>query len=135
VYPGEIIEGRKEPFEGKPFDIDAAIRIGSEMIIFECKSKERPLDFEIGNPETLEVRREKFQEALDQVYGVESKIRAQPAGRNYEFSYAKKFTRIVVSPFVEWIWDRSEELWLPDGSPRIMSVHEATKYVEGRLSA
>ena len=94
-------------------------------MFFECVSIGRPLDYEIGRPRTMAVRRERLSEKLSQAKSLHQFISDNPSGRNYEFSSAKEFVWAVVSPFVEWIWDWGPELWLGSSIPRILSPDDA----------
>ena len=120
AFVGEIVAK-----DGSKREIDASVRIGDELVLLECRSIERPLDFEIGRPRTLQRRQEFLQEKVNQVMTLEDFIRLQPIGRNYDFSWARRLEAFVVSPFVEWIWDYSSRLWYDDRTPRILQADEA----------
>jgi hypothetical protein len=111
--------------DGSKREIDASVRIGDGLILLECRSIERPLDFEIGRPRTLQRRQEVLDEKVYQVLTLRDFIRSQPVGRNYDFSWARTLEAFVVSPFVEWIWDCSPRLWRDDKTPRILQTDEA----------
>jgi hypothetical protein len=52
------------------------------------------------------------------------------AGSNFDFQHYSNRIHIVVSPFVEWIWDKTDRLWLDVATPRILSAQEAFDYLE-----
>ena len=85
---------------------------------------ERPLDYEIGRPRTMAKRKDRFQGKLDQAKSMRSFIESNPSGTNYDFSNVCCIEYAVVSPFVEWIWSRDNELWIEVDLPRILSPEE-----------
>ena len=121
----DVQSGRLVANDGLERELDAGVIIGDEMYIFECVSIERPLDYEIGRPRTMAVRQDRLSQKVDQAKSLHAFVSQNPIGRNYDFSAAKNFTWVVVSPFVEWIWDLRPELWLDSNTPRILSPDEA----------
>jgi len=115
---------------GEKREIDASVRIGDELIVFECRSIERPLDYEIGRPNTLSTRQRLLDEKVDQVLSLVRLIEEEPTGRNYDFVWASNVTAVVVSPFIEWIWDNSSRLWLDKDVPRIMQADEVIRWLK-----
>jgi hypothetical protein len=112
-------------------EIDASVRLGSEhLVLFECRSMERPLDFEVGRPRTFAERQRQLTAKVAQVLSLRDFVRENPKGRNYDFSWAKTITPFVVSPFVEWIWERTELLWHDSNTPRILQADEAIRFLE-----
>lgn len=114
---------------GSERELDAGVIVGERMYLFECVSIERPLDYEIGRPKTLAVRRERLSDKLDQAKSLQAFVFENPTGRNYDFSGAKEFVWAVVSPFVEWIWEFGSDLWLEPGIPRILSPDEVFSHL------
>jgi hypothetical protein len=49
-------------------------------------------------------------------------------GRN-TLSRAKTVQTFVVSPFIEWSWERGDRLWHDASTPRILQADEATRYL------
>ena len=121
---GEIVAN-----SGKMREIDASVRIGDQLVLFECRSIERPLDFELGSPKTLATRCEFLDEKIEQAITLREFILAHPTGRNYDFGWAKTVSTFVVSPFVEWVWERSDHLWHDKSVPRILQADEAISYL------
>jgi hypothetical protein len=109
---------------GEVPELDAGVRIGNKLIVMECVSVERPLDYEIANPKTIEYRQQRLDEKVTQALSLAEFIRSNPTGRNYAFNDVEEVEAYVVSPFYEWIWDRSGRLWEGSG-PRIMAAQEA----------
>ena len=89
------------------------------MYLFECVSIERPMDYEIGNPKTFETRKDQLEKKIDQALSLAEFLRQNPSGANYDYSRVRQFEALVVSPFVEWLWDKSERLWVSDSLPRV----------------
>jgi hypothetical protein len=56
----DVISGQLRPVAGDPRELDAGVQKGNRLILFECVSIERPLDYEIGNPETIKRRIERL---------------------------------------------------------------------------
>ena len=117
---------------GNMREIDASVRLGSDLVLFECRSSERPLDFEIGRPKTLKERCRILEEKVTQVLSLRDFVTAHPVGRNYDFSWARNVSAFVVSPFVEWTWSRSERLWHDRLTPRILQADEALEMLRKR---
>jgi hypothetical protein len=114
---------------GEVRQLDAGVRVGKKLILMECVSVERPLDYEIGNPRTLAYRQQRLDEKITQALSLAEFIKSNPMGRNYAFNDIEEIVPFVVSPFYEWIWERSNRLW--EGPiPRIISAQEALDYVQ-----
>jgi hypothetical protein len=119
VSSGDLFSANDEQRE-----LDAGVSIGSDLILFECVSIERPLDYEIGNPATLSNRRDRLDAKISQVLSLVEFLEKNPVGKNFSFASTTHIEGYVVSPFHEWIWDTTDRLWV-NGLPRILSVSEA----------
>jgi hypothetical protein len=126
----DVKSGRLLSIDGTSKELDAGVIVGEELFAFECVSVERPLDYEIGRPGTFEHRRDRLDEKVEQVLALSEFLQANRRGTNYDFTDVQRIVPLVVSPFVEWLWDRSARLWLSDGTPRILSANEALEVVE-----
>jgi hypothetical protein len=126
----EVQRGRLSSVDGASRELDAGVIIGDDLFVFGCVSAERPLDYEIGSPATIARRCERLDSKVTQVLELAEFLEANPRGTNYDFGGVRRFTPLVVSPFVEWIWARSARLWSPDGTPRILSADEALDLME-----
>jgi hypothetical protein len=115
---------------GEHREIDASVRIEDCLILFECVSIERPLDYEIGRIKTLAGRQKRLEKKVEQALTLREFVVRYPVGRNYDFGWATKVSTFVVSPFIEWIWDRSERLWHNRTTPRILQADEAITYLQ-----
>jgi hypothetical protein len=125
-----VWSGRLRSTVGGLKEMDAGVIVGRILYAFECVSVERPLDYEIGNPVTLANRRERLDGKVSQVLELAEFLETNPRGMNYDFTDIQKIVPLVVSPFEEWLWDRSVRLWLSDGTPRILSATEALDMLE-----
>ena len=109
--------------------IDASARVGGCLILFECRSIERPLDYEIGRLQTLARRQELLEQKVEQALTLREFVLKFPVGRNYDFVWATMVSVFVVSPFIEWIWEHSDRLWHNPTMPRILQADEAITYL------
>jgi hypothetical protein len=125
-HAGEIYSA-----DGKEREIDASIRIGTCLYLFECFASERPLDFEIGKGRTIANRSAALSEKVNQAITLRDFIVEYPKGMNYEFQWATTIETFVVSPFVEWIWSRDGDLWSGE-VPRILSASEVFALLKRR---
>ncbi len=126
--------GALEAHDGQRRELDASVRLGSRLYLFECVSIEMPLDFEIGRIATIEHRTAELKAKLRQVLTLKDFVLDKPHGRNYDFRWAEDLRVFVVSPFIEWIWSRSTCLW--DGPrPRVISAEEALEYLHTDAAA
>jgi hypothetical protein len=122
--------GEIENSRGERREIDASVRIGDDLVLLECKSMERPLDIEIGKPQSLARREAELNAKIDQALSLAEFIVKDPKGKNYDFTWAKRVASFVVSPFIEWIWDTTPRLWYTRGVSRILSADEAISYLK-----
>lgn len=129
-----VFSGKLVAHDGSERELDAGVCIGDQMYIFECVSIERPLDYEIGKPRTMAVRKDRLAQKIEQAASFKEFIVRNPSGRNYDLSSSKDFVWTVVSPFVEWIWDKSSAMWLDQKYPRILSPEEAFSLLARRDS-
>jgi hypothetical protein len=124
--------GEVRAADGSAREIDASARVGDCLFLFECRTIERPLDFEIGRISTLTRRQQFLDQKIDQALSLREFVLKNPVGRNYDFRWAKSVEVFVVSPFVEWIWDLGERLWRDATTPRILQADEAIAYLHER---
>jgi hypothetical protein len=84
---------------------------------------------EIGRLQTLARRQELLEQKVEQALTLREFVLEFPVGRNYDFAWASTVSAFVVSPFVEWIWERSDRLWHNPTMPRILQADEAITYL------
>lgn len=111
--------------DGSSKEIDISFIYKGYLFIGELKCHNRPLNFDIGNRKYLERRQEKFERALNQVNEKAKWLKGYYNASNYTIpKEVHSVVPFVISPFVEYIWDMTEELWLTYEIPRICSVKE-----------
>lgn len=110
--------------DGSRRELDCSARVANKLYIFECRAMERPLDYDLAKPSVLIQRKQDLEAKAQQVTSLEKKIRENPKGKNYDFSWAKEIHSFVVSPFVEFSFDNND-LYFSDESERIISFSEA----------
>jgi hypothetical protein len=141
--------GEIEAPDGTKREVDAGVRIGSTLVLMECRAIERPLDYEVGKPNVFAVRQANLLEKLEQVESLRAFLEVHPKGTNYDLGWCRHITHFVVGPFDEFVWSREERFW-NDGLKRILSAdamlawletmrrdHETTEQIagEGRIDS
>jgi len=123
LLPNRVLRNK----DGLERETDAAIRVGTTLILCDCRTIERPLDYEIGSPRTINRRNQLLNDKLTKIISIRDFVATNRVGRNYDFSWAKTIYSIGVSPFVEWVWSDVSELWLDTSKdlPLLLSVDEA----------
>lgn len=112
-------------------EIDAGVRLNNKLYLFECKCFERPLNFDIGELNTIKYRVEELDKKLTQADTLIDFITNNIKGDNYDFSWATDISSYVVSSYTEWIWSKEKRLWSKDPTiPRIVSVYEVLKLLK-----
>lgn len=126
-----VLKSKEICADGKKREVDVAVRLGEELFLFECMASERPLDFNIGKPKTINYRSDAFSKKLVQADTLKAFVEENKVGDNYDFSWASEIHSSVVSPYTEWVWGREESLWTYCGKfPRIMSVNDAINFLK-----
>lgn len=106
-------------------EIDSSFRINKYLFILECKSINVSFGFDKGDKKSLEYRKTNLETALK---AVENK--AEFIATNYRDLYpalprgVHYIVPLVVSPFPEYIWEKSEYLFLEQRLPRILTLNE-----------
>ncbi|CAK6611873.1 TPA: hypothetical protein ACHWKL_001075 [Providencia stuartii] len=112
-------------------EVDVGVRLNNKLYLFECKCFERPLNFDIGDPDTIKYRVEELDKKLAQADTLVDFITNNIKGDNYDFSWATDISSYVVSSYTEWIWSKEKRLWSKNPTiPRIVSVYEALKLLK-----
>jgi hypothetical protein len=124
VHSGELVWG-----DGRKREVDAAIRLGDHLVLVECFSHERPLDFELSRPGVFEVRQRRLAEKTEQARSLYEAILNEPTGRNFDFSWASSVDWRLVSPFVEFAWSLEMHQFDEEGVARILQVEELLDYL------
>lgn len=126
-----VIQSKKIQCGEQEREVDVGVRIGTHLYLLECKASERPLDFAIGNPKTIDSRIRDFTAKTSQATTLAEFVISNSKGDNYDFSWADEVVGIVVSPYVEWIWSKEDHFWLQSdpGTPRVLSANEAIAFL------
>ena len=110
--------------DGSNAEADAVFYKDGRLVVADCFSMWRPLDFEISRPKTMAYRRRELEAKVRYALARSTKLAANPRGRNFDFASASEVLTIIVTPKVEWLWDESDLLWVAPGIPRIMQANE-----------
>jgi hypothetical protein len=107
-------------------EADLVVRINNTLILCDCRSIERPLDWVIGKPSTIDHRNSLINKKVHQVLSLRSFVDENPVGRNYDYSWADEVYSIGVLPDIEWIPSGENEYWIEkdEDLPVLMSVQE-----------
>lgn len=124
VHSGELVWGN-----GRKREVDAAIRLGDRLVLVECFSFERPLDFELAKPGVFEERQRRLAEKIEQAHSLCEEIVNESTGGNFDFSWASSVDWRLVSPFVEFAWTLDLKQFDEDGVARILQVEELLGYL------
>jgi hypothetical protein len=124
VHSGELVWG-----DGRKREVDAAIRLGDRLVLVECFSHERPLDFELSRPGVFEGRQRRLADKTEQARSLYEAILNGPTGRNFDFSWASSVDWRLASPFVEFAWSLEMHQFDEEGVARILQVGELLDYL------
>lgn len=112
-------------FDNTSKQIDAAYRVGSHLILVECKAVSRSIGYDKGDPNAiLYRRREVVDRALREADAKAKWLLKHPKGTNYNISDIKDILPVAVSPFVEFIPSRRFHYWVNDKTPRVLTPDE-----------
>lgn len=111
-------------------ECDAPVKINETLYLIECKSTQKALNTDAAPPEAVKYRIEEFEKKLKQVRELGEYLQKNSKNSRYDVSWAKNVVTVVVSPFIEWIWDVRPDLWLEAGVPAVLSADEAIDYLE-----
>ncbi|MBE7432608.1 MAG: hypothetical protein HS100_01700 [Anaerolineales bacterium] len=81
--------------------IDASFKVGSRLVIVECKAINKSVAFDKGDPSSIQFRNNKFTDALNEVDEKAQWLANNPLGTNYDIRNFSEILPIVISPFVE----------------------------------
>lgn len=110
---------------GSSRQIDFAAKVGSYLVIAECKAVGRSIAYDRGEPKAIKYRQTNVVEkALAEADEKAKWLAKHPIGTNYDISQYKGIVPVAVSPFVEWIPSLERHFWLQDGIPRVMTPQE-----------
>ena len=100
------------------------------LLIVECKAINRSIAFDRGTKEALKFRKEKYNEAIEQVDEKAEWLIKNKKGTNFDISIYKKIIPVVITPFKEYIRTDERKYWLSDEIPRILTPFELIEMIE-----
>jgi len=124
VFAGEV-----EFADGTKREIDAAVRIGDRLVLIECFSFEKPVDYELAKPGIFEARIERIAEKIEQAHSLATKLAVHPTGKNFDFSWAKALDWRLAVPSVEFAWEINADHFDADGVPRVLQLSELRRFL------
>lgn len=111
--------------DGSSKEIDLSFILGNYLFIGELKCNTMSLAYINGDLKSLEHRKDKMLKAIKQVDELAIWLKKHPTGTNYQIpEQICGIVPFVVSPFTEYIWDNTEELWLTSQIPRVCTPKE-----------
>jgi len=106
-------------------EIDASFYLGKFLFILECKSVNVSFGFDKGDIKSLNYRIEKSKEGLSQVENKALFIAKNKHSLTKPISKGIKYiVPILITPFPEYIWEKSENLFLDKDLPRVLTLKE-----------
>lgn len=118
--------------DGKFRETDLAIRSGNTLILCDCLSSERPLDWIIGKPSVIEKRTVLLRKKIEKVLSIKKFVSENLNSINGDYSWVENIVSLGIVTDVEWI-DSSEDIYWIDKErdlPILMSIQEFTDYLE-----
>ncbi|MBS0217669.1 MAG: hypothetical protein JSR63_05755, partial [Proteobacteria bacterium] len=135
IDAGLKLEQRDFTFhDGTKAEADAVFYLGTRLVVVDCLSVWRPLDFDIARPATMARRQALIEEKITKSLNRVAKIQRNPTGRNFDFTRATEFITLVATPFTEWLWDKSDRLWYDTVTPRVMRANELIDWAVSQAS-
>jgi len=106
-------------------EIDISFIDKNVLFICELKCINKSISYITGDFKSLGFRKNKFIIALEQSERKVDWILHHIKGRNFEVPNSiDLIVPIVISPFIEYIWDVSEYYWLCSDIPRVCNINE-----------
>ena len=117
-------------------EIDASFFINEFLFILECKSINVSFGFDMGDKKSLEFRKSKLEEALEEVNNKALFIAQNKDDLNKRLPVGIKYIiPIVVSSFPEYIWEKSDDLFISDDLPRILTIDDLKHIKKLKMSS
>lgn len=111
--------------DGSEKEIDISYIYKGFLFIGELKSNKMSLSFIKGDYRSLQYRKKKMREALKEADEKAEWLKGHTVGTNYRIpTEVNAIVPFVVSPFTEYIWNRSDNMWLTESIPRICNPSE-----------
>ncbi|BBL29237.1 hypothetical protein HN028_11040 [Pantoea ananatis] len=118
--------------DGKFRETDLAIRSGNTLILCDCLSSERPLDWIIGKPSVIKKRTVLLRQKIEKVLSIKKFVSENLNSINGDYSWVENIISLGIVTDVEWI-DSSEDIYWIDKErdlPILMSIQEFTDFLE-----
>jgi hypothetical protein len=121
--------------DGSKREIDASFIVGHTLFIVECKAFSQNPRIELGDYAALQDRWKTLDDRyLDQARTLKDFIKQRRADRHVAVpDEVTRFEYALCTPAVEWIPNRSGDLWLTDSIPRICTPAELIEVMTSRL--
>jgi hypothetical protein len=122
---------RCKALDGTEKQIDCAYSVGDHLVVIECKAVGRSIGYERGDPEAILYRHENVVErGLKEADEKAAWIAERPRGKNYDITRFRDVLPIAVSPFVEFIPNKSSRYWISSGVARVLTPEELTNVLK-----
>ena len=106
-------------------EVDASFYLGKFLFILECKSVNVSFGFDKGDVKSLNYRIEKSKEGLNQVEDTALFIAKNKHNLTKQIPKSVKYIiPILITPFPEYMWEKSENLFLDKDLPRVLTLKE-----------
>jgi hypothetical protein len=113
-------DGECKGLDGQSREVDAAFERGKFLIIVECKANARSIAYDRGDLNALIFRRNKFEDALEQVDDKAKWLSLHGKGTNYDIRQYEGILPVVVTPFKEFMPSLSSRYWIEKKRPRVL---------------
>ena len=111
--------------DGTSKEIDVSFVFGKCLFVAELKSNTMALNYACGTRSFIKHRKDKVTTAINQSDDKAEWLKTHPRGTNYALpDNIHKIVPFAVSPFVEYIWEKDDNLWLTGSIPRICTPSE-----------
>ena len=106
-------------------EIDVSFYDKNVLFICELKCIKRSLSYITGDFKALKYRKDKFTQALNDVDDKTNWILNHKEGHNFKVpDFINIIVPVVISPFIEYIWDIDDHYWIFSNIPRICTIKE-----------
>jgi hypothetical protein len=112
--------------DGSARQVDGAWKLGTTLVIAECRAVARSFGIETGDSRAIAYRIDACERALRDAEDTARWLAAHPVGTNHDILSYKNILPIGVTPFVEFIPKLDPSWWLTDRLPRVMTPEELT---------
>jgi hypothetical protein len=104
--------------------VDAAFKLGTTLVIVECRAVARSFGVERGDPKAIAYRIQRCEGALIDADEKARWLASNPVGTNYDVRAYAKILPVGVTPFAEYIPTLDPHYWIAPKLPRVMAPYE-----------